>query len=229
MAGEPVAAFLVGPFGRRLVAGGRRRRGFRLLARGGRLDLIARSRRRDRSVPARRRLFVARHGIEPLDEVGVVARRLALLRLDRAQDALDAIDGGENERDGRGGDRHPVAELAHQRLGGMRQRLQPGQSEKAAGAFDGVDEAKDVAEDLGVVRVLLEAHEFGVDPVETLVGLGQKLPQEVVHDTRPRRNTRAFGGARTDASPPSTRRRVLARAGTPSARADPSEFVAKEV
>ena len=167
MAGEPVAAFLVGPFGRRLVAGRRRRRGFRLLARGGRLDLIARSRRRDRGVPARRRLFVARHGVEPLDEVGVVARRLALLRLDRAQDALDAIDGGENESDGRGGDRHSVAELAHQRLGGMRQRLQPGQSEKAASAFDGMDEAKDVAEDLGVVRVLLEAHEFGVDPVET--------------------------------------------------------------
>ena len=82
------------------------------------------------------------------------------------------------------GDRHAVAELAHQRLGGMRQRFQPGQAEKAAGALDGMDEAKDVAEDLAVVRLLLEAHEFGVDPIETLVGLGQEFPQQVVHTRR---------------------------------------------
>ncbi len=99
----------------------------------------------------------------------------------RVEDRFDAVDGGENERDGFGGDRHAVAEFAHQRFGGMRQRFQPRQPEKAAGALDGVNQAKDVAENVTVVRLLLEAHEFGVDPIETLVGLGQELTQQVVH------------------------------------------------
>ena len=34
----------------------------------------------------------------------------------------------------------------------------------------------------GVVRILLETHEFDVDHVETLVRLGQKFPQQVVHE-----------------------------------------------
>ena len=41
-----------------------------------------------------------------------------------------------------------VAEFAHQGFGGVRQRLQPRQTEEAAGAFDGVDQTEDVAEDL---------------------------------------------------------------------------------
>ena len=75
----------------------------------------------------------------------------------------------------------------------MRQRAEPGKPEKAAGAFDGMDEAKNVAEDVAVVRLLLEAHEFGVDPVETLIGLGQELAEQVVH-TRRLVRTRAFAG-----------------------------------
>ena len=49
-----------------------------------------------------------------------------------------------------------------------------GQREKAASAFDGVDEAKNVAENLAVIRLLLETHELGIDQVETLAGLGQE-------------------------------------------------------
>ena len=55
------------------------------------------------------------------------------------------------------------------------------QTEKAAGAFDGVNQPEDVSEDLGVVGLLLETHEFDVDHVETLVGLGQEFTQQVVH------------------------------------------------
>ena len=61
-----------------------------------------------------------------VDEVAVAPCRLLLVRFDLVEDALDAVDGGENERDRLGGDRHAVAEPAHQRLGGMRQRLEPG-------------------------------------------------------------------------------------------------------
>ncbi len=96
-----------------------------------------------------------------------------------------------------------VAELAHQRFGGVRQRFEPRQAEEAAGALDGVDEAEDVVENLGVVRLLLEAHELDVDDVEAFVRLGQEFPQQVVHgkrdfrrNARPRRPKRGLSGAR---------------------------------
>ena len=103
------------------------------------------------------------------------------LVLDRLEDRFDPVDGGENERDGFRGDRHAVAEFAHQRLGGVRQRFQPRQREKTARALDGVNQAKNIAENGAVVRFLLEAHELGVDQIETLVGLSQEFTQQVVH------------------------------------------------
>ena len=39
-------------------------------------------------------------------------------------------------------------------------------------------------EDLGIVRLLLEAHELGVDAIQTLAGFGQEIPQQLVHTTR---------------------------------------------
>ena len=89
------------------------------------------------------------------------------------------------------GHRHAVAEFAHQRLGGMRQRFQPRQPEEAAGALDGVDQAKNVIEDLGVVRFLLEPHQLIVDGVQALAGLRQKLPQQIIHETGLRTHGRA--------------------------------------
>ena len=56
-----------------------------------------------------------------------------------------------------------------------------GRSEEAAGALDGVDEAEDVVENLGVVGLLLETHELDVDHIEAFVRLGQEFPQQVVH------------------------------------------------
>ena len=85
---------------------------------------------------------------------------------------------------GIGGDRHAVAEPSHQRFGGVGQSLEPRQSEKSASALDGVNQAKDVAQDLAVVRLLLETHELGVDAIQTLAGFGQEIPQQLVHTTR---------------------------------------------
>ena len=50
----------------------------------------------------------------------------------------------------------------------MRQRFEPRQAEKAASALDGVNQPKNVIEDLGVVRVLLEPHQLIVDRVQAL-------------------------------------------------------------
>ena len=73
----------------------------------------------------------------------------------------------------------------------MRQRFQPRQPEETAGAFDGVDQSKNVIEDLCVVRFLLEPHQLIVDRVQALAGLGQKLTQQIVHETGLRTHRRA--------------------------------------
>ena len=104
---------------------------------------------------------------------------------------LDAVDAGQDQRHRFGRDRHAVAEFAHQGLAGMRQRFQPRQSEEAAGALDGVNQAEDVIEDLGVVRLLLEPHQLIVDGIQALAGLRQKLPQQIIHETGLRTQRRA--------------------------------------
>src|SRR6476620_8622651 len=66
----------------------------------------------------------------------------------------------------------------------MRHRFKPGQSEEAARALDGVNQAEDVIQDLGVIRLLLELHQLIVDGVQALAGLRQKLPQQIIHELR---------------------------------------------
>ncbi|MHC2862572.1 hypothetical protein ACVIYH_003650 [Bradyrhizobium diazoefficiens] len=67
----------------------------------------------------------------------------------------------------------------------MRQRFQSRQAEEAARPLDGVDQAEDVIQDLGVVRLLLELHQLIVDGVQALAGLRQELPQQIIHENRP--------------------------------------------
>ena len=112
-----------------------------------------------------------------IDQILIGAFRLGFGGLQACQNFLDAVDRGQDQADRFAGDRHAVAEFAHQGLAGMRQRFQPRQAEKAAGALDGVDQAKNVIQNLGVVRVLLEPNQLIVDRVQALAGLGQKLPQ----------------------------------------------------
>ncbi len=49
------------------------------------------------------------------------------------------------------------------------------QAEEAARSFDGVDQPEDGVEHLGVVRLLLEAHELDIELIEALAGLGQEF------------------------------------------------------
>ncbi len=119
--------------------------------------------------------------IELADQILIVARLLGLIALEAVEQCLDPVDGGENERDRLAGDRSAVAKVPHQGFGSVGQSLQPRQAEKAAGSFHGVNETKDVIENLGIVRVMLEAHELHVDDVDALVRLGQEIPQQLVH------------------------------------------------
>jgi hypothetical protein len=63
----------------------------------------------------------------------------------------------------------------------MRQGFKPRQVQESARTLDGVDEAEDVIEDIFVVGVLLKADQLDVDDVETLVRLGHKIAQQIVH------------------------------------------------
>src|ERR1044072_8028008 len=63
----------------------------------------------------------------------------------------------------------------------MGQRFEPRKPEEAAGPFDRMDEAEDVAEDARIVRLLLKANELDIDRIEAFVRLGQELTQQVVH------------------------------------------------
>jgi hypothetical protein len=46
-----------------------------------------------------------------------------------------------------------------------------------------MNQPEDVIENLRVVRILLETNELIIDSIETLVGFGQKFPQQIVHET----------------------------------------------
>src|SRR5258707_13779226 len=70
----------------------------------------------------------------------------------------------------------------------MGQRFQARQPEKAAGPLDGVDQEKNVIENLGVVRILLEPHQLIIDRIQALVGLRQELPQKIIHQNKPSRH-----------------------------------------
>ena len=123
------------------------------------------------------------HRMQLLDQVFVGALGLGLGGLEAGQNLLNAVDRGQDQRHGFGLDRHAVAEFAHQRLAGMGQRFQPRQPQEAAGALDGVDQAEDVIQNLRVARVLLEPHQLIVDRIQALAGFGQKLPQQIIHET----------------------------------------------
>ena len=194
---EPLAAFVVGPLGRgfvgRVLVGGR-------IVSGG---LVMRRLRRLLQFGAGGRRWLCslrqvgqRQAIEFADEIDVVSRRLAFVRFEPFKDGLDPVDGGENERDRLGRNRHAVAEFAHQAFGRVRQCLQAGQAKKAASALDGMDQAKNVAEDFAVIRLLFETHQLRVDTLETsrwsrsgTPGAGRPLKAPLTH-------TRTINGRR---------------------------------
>ena len=63
----------------------------------------------------------------------------------------------------------------------MRDGFKPRQPEKAARSLDGVKEAENIVENGPVLRVVLEAHQLGIDDVQTLRRFRQKFADEIIH------------------------------------------------
>src|ERR1700687_1225312 len=57
------------------------------------------------------------------------------------------------------------------------------QTQKAAGALDGVNQAENVIQDPGVVGILLEPHQLIIDCIQAFAGFRQELPQQLIHET----------------------------------------------
>ena len=57
----------------------------------------------------------------------------------------------------------------------MRHRFQSRKSEEPAGSLDGVQETENIIEDRPVFRVILEAHQFGIDDIQALGRLRQEF------------------------------------------------------
>jgi hypothetical protein len=118
-----------------------------------------------------------RHPLQAADQVDVRSGGFDGIAFQLAQNLLDPVEGRQDERDRVGGDRHAVPELAHQRFGGMRQRLETREPQKAAGALDGMNQTKNMPQNRFVVRILLEPDKLNVDDVEMLARFRQKLTQ----------------------------------------------------
>src|SRR6185437_4223590 len=115
-------------------------------------------------------------------QLAVVARRLDFALLERRQQRLDAVERCQHEIDRDLGHRQlAVADLAEHALRGMRHAFEAGQPEEAAGSLDGVDDAEDAAEQLGIIGILLKLDELAVQHREALIRLGQEFAEQIVH------------------------------------------------
>jgi hypothetical protein len=119
---------------------------------------------------------------QAVDERRGVDDTLAAVCLDVRQVLSEPIDQGQQCVRGFGVDHELlVAQPAQQVLARVTQLLEPGEVEKAAGALDGVNRPKDVGNDLGVARILLEQHQLLLHPLQVFAALDDELANHIVH------------------------------------------------
>src|SRR5581483_9235561 len=87
----------------------------------------------------------------------------------------------QGQADGIRRDRLALAELVHDRLGRVGEHRKPRQSNEAASALDRVDQAKNIVENLQIVRLRFELDELDVGDVEAFARLGQELAEKLIH------------------------------------------------
>ena len=120
------------------------------------------------------------------DQHGVITGRLDTAVFKGFKHDLDLVDGLQDQGDhGRRDFQLTVAEFAKQGLAGMRHCFKSRQSKETASPLDGVQQAENIVEDRPVFRVILEAHQFGIDDVQALARFGQEFADEIIHG-RPR-------------------------------------------
>ena len=116
------------------------------------------------------------------DQIVIATFRFGPVLLEFFEQLFTAVERGEDERYRRRRDRCAGPKFSHQGFGRVRQRLQPRESKKAAGAFDGMNKPKNIVEHARVIGLLLEAHELGIPPLETLICLDDEVAKQIIHN-----------------------------------------------
>jgi hypothetical protein len=129
-----------------------------------------------RRAGGRRRVVAdARIGLERFDQLAIVRVGLGAELIDIGDDGLDAVDGGQDQRDLALGRRGAVTQFADQGFGRVRHALQPVQAEKARRALDRVDQPENAGDQRCIARVAFEKHELRFDALEMFRGFGQEI------------------------------------------------------
>ena len=117
-----------------------------------------------------------RRGLKTRDQRAVISVRLNTGGFQVAENFLDLIDRGQNQRDRWRGHIEPaIPETPKQGLARMGDRFQPWQADKPAGALDRVYEAEDVVQRRLVGRVSLKPNQFNINRFKAFRRLGQKF------------------------------------------------------
>jgi hypothetical protein len=112
----------------------------------------------------------------------VVGVRHVLAGFDCSDHLADAIDDREDGAYQRAvGSAASGAAIRESVLGRVAQRLEPRKLEKAAIAFDGVDEAKNAVEPSAVVGLSLPGNDFAAQRFEHFAAFGYEIGNQVVH------------------------------------------------
>ena len=116
------------------------------------------------------------------DQGRILTRRLLAGGVKGVDQTADHVHGFEDGGDGGGADRQrAVAKTAQHLFRRMGDALQPQQADKAAGALDGVHQAEDAGQGLGIVRIAFETHEFAIQGLEALACFRDEVAQNLVH------------------------------------------------
>jgi len=136
--------------------------------------------------------------LQPLDQIGVPLIAFLAGGVDVGEDRAHRVDERQQiSRDLRTQIEGALTKAAEQRLTHVGDRLESTEGQKTARAFDRVNGAEDLREDLAIGRVLLEGHQILVELVEVLDALSQELGDNVVHPTHSRLLLIDHGGLQT--------------------------------
>ena len=123
--------------------------------------------------------------VEPLDQTPVVAGRFNPIRRDPVDHQTNDINRLKDSRYGVRADfKRTVPERAQNILPGVRNGLETAETQEATGPLDGMDQPEDVAQQLRVIRMLLERDELAVERLNPLARLRHELLDDIVHAGR---------------------------------------------
>ena len=114
--------------------------------------------------------------VEQADEGGVLAVAFAVVGFDGAQDAAQPVhELKQAGDDGLVGGEFSVAQHAEEVFPGVGHFFESLEAEKAGCALDGVDGAKDFAEEFLILGTLLEIGKTALHPVEAFLAFDEEL------------------------------------------------------